>query len=273
MSKRKDIPHDVELLSAYLDGQLSPHQRAAVEARLRSDSMLLKELNTLRATRQAIRSLPRLKAPRNFTLSAQSLPKSSPTRLPAFFGGIFALSSALLIMLVIGGLLSRKPITPDSLAEGNIAYPVAKEISAPVEDITLLAQQESISEAEELALAVPPSEDIIRSVEPTPEMYDAPQAVEAASPTSSMEEELSLGIQIAPTPTPQAYEVALPGVTVGAAGGEAHPEEAMAKAPDTTRTVEAWSLESSLFVGELILAGIAIVSGLTALLLLVRQRR
>lgn len=273
MSKRNKYLPDVELLSAYLDGQLSPHQRSAVEARLRADPTLLTELDTLRTTRQMIRSLPRLRAPRNFILSAQANPKRSPARLSALFGGVSALSSALLIMLVIGSLLLRKQTTAESLAEGNIAYPVAKEITAPVEEITLLAQQDSTNEAEELALAVPPSADTSRSIEPTPELFVDPQAVEAAVPTVPVEEELSLGIQIAPTPTPLAYDVALPGATVRAAGGESLPEDTAAKRPEETRTTEASTLESTLFTGELILAGIALLSGLTALFLLIRQRR
>jgi len=273
MSKRQKFLPDIELLSAYLDGQLSPHQRSALEARLRAEPALTTELDTLRITRQLLRSLPRLRAPRNFTLSAQSLPKSSHARLPAFFGGVSALSSALLIMLVIGGLVLRNQAKPVSLAAENMAYPVGKEITAPVEDMPLFAQLEGTSEAEELALAAPPSADTSRNIAPTPDPFDAPQAVEALLPTITLEEEQSLGIKATPTSTPLAYEVALPGVSVGAAGGESPSQEAAAKEPEATPTAEASPLESTLFTGELILAGIALLSGLTALFLLIRQRK
>lgn len=274
MRKRQIYSPDIELLSAYLDGQLSPHQRSAVEGRLRAEPTLLKELNTLRTTQQMIRSLPILNAPRNFTLSAQSYPTRSPARLPAVFGGVSALASALLIMLVIGSLLLRRATTPESLAEENMAQPVAKEVTAPVEDISSFAQIESTSAPEEpMALALPPSEDTSRNIAPTPELYAAPAAVEAAAPTMTMEEDLSLGIQLAPTPTPLAYEVILPGVIVGAAGGEPILEEAAAKVPEEAPISEESPLESSLFIGELVLAGIALLSGLTALFLLIRQRR
>jgi anti-sigma factor RsiW len=273
MSKRQKFLPDIELLSAYLDGQLSPHQRSAVEARLRAEPALVTELNNLRITRQMLRSLPRLRAPRNFTLTAQSLPKSSPARLPALFGGVSALSSALLIMLVIGGLLMRNRMTPAILDKESLAYPVVKEITTPVEDIALLAQLESTSEAEELALAVPPSADTSRNIAPTLETSVDQPVAETALPTNAFEEELSLGIQVAPTPTPLAYEVALPGMTVGAAGGESLPEEAAAKAPEVTRTAEVSPLESTLFTSELILAGIALLSGLTSLFLMIRQRK
>lgn len=46
---------DLELLSSYLDGQLSPSDSARLEGRLKTDLQLASVLNDLRATRTLLR--------------------------------------------------------------------------------------------------------------------------------------------------------------------------------------------------------------------------
>ncbi len=76
--------HDVELLSAYLDGQLNPSDSARLEARLGSDDMLRSAFEDLRSTRGILREMHKHRAPRNFVLSPQMagvrppLPRSYP---------------------------------------------------------------------------------------------------------------------------------------------------------------------------------------------------
>ncbi len=60
---------DVELLSAYLDGQLSPSDSARLESRLSSDASLRAAVDDLRAARGLLRQLPQRRTPRNFTLT------------------------------------------------------------------------------------------------------------------------------------------------------------------------------------------------------------
>ena len=77
-------PRDVELLSAYLDGQLSPSDSARLEARLQTDRELVAVMNDLRTARGYLRQLPKRRAPRNFTLTRKMvglnppLPRSYP---------------------------------------------------------------------------------------------------------------------------------------------------------------------------------------------------
>ena len=59
----------VELLSAYLDGQLSQSDSARLESRLSSDASLRAAMDDLRSTRGLLRQLPQRRAPRNFTLT------------------------------------------------------------------------------------------------------------------------------------------------------------------------------------------------------------
>jgi negative regulator of sigma E activity len=65
MSARPDDKFDDELLSAYVDNELDAHERAAVEARLRTDERARQLLEEFRQASEAVRSLPREPAPRD----------------------------------------------------------------------------------------------------------------------------------------------------------------------------------------------------------------
>ncbi|HWL10967.1 MAG TPA: zf-HC2 domain-containing protein, partial [Planctomicrobium sp.] len=56
-------PTPDELLSAYLDGELSPSETASLEQRLSTDSSLREQLQELRELSQTLRQLPRSNAP------------------------------------------------------------------------------------------------------------------------------------------------------------------------------------------------------------------
>lgn len=62
-------PPQWEALSSYLDNQLTPQERARLETHLKQDAELRQALEDLRRTRALLRSQPRLRAPRNFTLT------------------------------------------------------------------------------------------------------------------------------------------------------------------------------------------------------------
>lgn len=92
---------DVEVLSAYLDGQLSPSEAARLEARLSSDPSLKATLEDLRQTRTLLRKLPQRRAPRNFRLSPKmaGLRPPEPRAYPAF-----RLATALAALLFLGSV-------------------------------------------------------------------------------------------------------------------------------------------------------------------------
>src|SRR5262245_47732440 len=56
--KPTNFEYDDELLSAYLDGELSADERAAVEARLATDPAAQQLLHELRSVSQSVQSLP-----------------------------------------------------------------------------------------------------------------------------------------------------------------------------------------------------------------------
>ena len=105
-------PQDQEQLSALLDGQLSAGEQARLEARLQVEPRLRQELAELRNTAQALRGLPQVRAPRNFTLSPKlarrgwSLPSFTfPTlRLATAFA-----TTAFAFVLVLDFNASRQP--------------------------------------------------------------------------------------------------------------------------------------------------------------------
>jgi len=66
---------DWEALSSYLDDQLSAKSRARLEARLQSSPELRTALEELQVTRAVIRNQPKLRAPRNFTLTPEMVGK------------------------------------------------------------------------------------------------------------------------------------------------------------------------------------------------------
>jgi hypothetical protein len=97
---------DYELLSAYLDGALTPDERAALETRLQINDALRQELESLRQTVKLVGSLPAMKAPRNFTLtpSMVGLRQSRWLIFPtsAAFSGITAAAATILILIGAG---------------------------------------------------------------------------------------------------------------------------------------------------------------------------
>lgn len=83
---------DVELISAYLDGQLSASDKAKLELRLKNEPELSNVLNELSQSRAVLRKLPARRAPRNFTLTPRMAGVKPP--LPRAFP-FFRLASAL----------------------------------------------------------------------------------------------------------------------------------------------------------------------------------
>jgi hypothetical protein len=73
---------DFDRLSEYLDGALSPKEKAAIELRLAQETELKAAFDDLRRMQHAFRDLPRLKPPRHFTLTAQ---QAQSIRRPSIF--------------------------------------------------------------------------------------------------------------------------------------------------------------------------------------------
>lgn len=98
---------DLELLNAYLDGALDESQRAELESRLASEPELRSELNSLRSTARLVRSLPTLRAPRDFTLTQADARRARTIAFP--YAAISFISAAASIVLIILGVALLNP--------------------------------------------------------------------------------------------------------------------------------------------------------------------
>jgi hypothetical protein len=101
---------DIELLSSYLDGQLSPSESARLESRLASDPELVSAYKDIRAARGILRKLPARKAPRNFTLTRQMVGLKPPLpRSYSFFRFSTAFATILLMLTFAANTLTQLP--------------------------------------------------------------------------------------------------------------------------------------------------------------------
>lgn len=171
---------DFERLSAYIDNQLSPAEKAGLETRLAKEPQLQASLNDLRRTILALRSLPTVKPPRSFTLTAEQA-GARARRGPLF--PVFRLAAALCTLLL--ALAVARDYATSSLS------------ASPVRDFTT---QSGAVTAPALANAAP-------RLTPTRESGVESLGASAAGPTGTASTDLVVTpfAQLAPTrpsPTP-----------------------------------------------------------------------
>ncbi len=130
---------DLEILSAYLDGELHPSERDALEARLARDETLRVVLDELRANRLLLRQAPRLKAPRSFTLDPAVFGQRYPWWRRALFGNLLQVSGTLgaaaAIVLIAIGLVMNIDQQPTQV----VSPPTGLEVASQPTQITPLS--------------------------------------------------------------------------------------------------------------------------------------
>ena len=140
-----------ELLSAYVDGELSAEERNALEARLSQDSELRAELRAMHRTVSLMRELPEVEAPRNFILTESMTGRQAaeqrtrqPRRRAAWVAPLLTLAttvvSLLFVVVLVGDLLlpgtGGMMSAPAPLEEADEAPAVALE-AAPTEELEM----------------------------------------------------------------------------------------------------------------------------------------
>lgn len=188
---------DFELLSAYLDGQLSQTDTTRLESRIKADPELRSVYDGLRQTRALLRQLPSRRAPRNFRLTPQmvGIKPSTPRIFPVFrLASVFA---TLLLLIGYGINLSASAASmaaPTTMAYDTYMAPAgngAAEIATQPEPTPETA-------APKFAPTAPTSE--------TPEIQQNKYAAETPSANRSMANispnaESQLAMDSAPAPT------------------------------------------------------------------------
>ena len=194
---------DYELISAYLDNQLSSKDRAIFEQRLKANPELEKELNEISSTRLMLRSLPKQRAPRNYFVAAQAVRARPTLRLAPIFGIVSAVASVLLALVIFGSTL-----VPST-------QPVAMAPQPSIANETVASQQEIVRSAASsiTPTQAPPAIMLGAPIQATPTPFLPEPSItqpEIATPTTiyiyvyppSATPENPFSIAIAPTETP-----------------------------------------------------------------------
>src|SRR5258708_2820665 len=119
MTSPSQLPdQDIELLNAYLDDQLSPSARAALEERLVVEPLLRAALDELQRPIRMLKAAPRLATPRNFTLDparyGRRVPWWARSGAMQLIGAVGAAASVILI--VLGVVLTSGQNVPASMS-------------------------------------------------------------------------------------------------------------------------------------------------------------
>lgn len=273
--KTKISPREWEAISAYLDGQLAPRDRTRLEARLERESELRSAMEEMRRVRVMLRSQPKLRAPRNFTLTPQMVGKRPVPRAYPAFRLAAALSSVLLVLVLIGDFFTGAPPVSSGLQ-----YPLndrqAEIASAPQqpapegigEDAESADVEEKALRASELAGEAATEEaqpEAAAMAEPAEEPAAEPPAMLMAAPTETVES----------TPAAEAFSAQEAYPPIEADPAESAPaaptpaEEALETAPTTDSDRQPlWSFDqSALRIIEVVLVLLALGTGLAALYL------
>lgn len=123
--------HDIEQLCAYLDGELTESKRERLEKRIHSDPALAAKLDEICATCELLHSLPKRRAPRNFSLTPRMarIRPPVPRLVPVFSWAsavamllfIFTLGTSLVGRISFGTAAPMMAAAPSSLNGGQSA--------------------------------------------------------------------------------------------------------------------------------------------------------
>jgi len=157
---------DLERLSAFMDGELSPGEAEKLQARLKTDEQLSGTLEALRATAAVVGGLPDVHPPRSFALTREMV---QPRRTYPLLQLSTAMA-ALGFVLVVGADLVLNSVGSSALEVPEQAFFAADEPASQAEpQLTATAPAEALglegavmeqAAGEQAATAVPEAESI-----------------------------------------------------------------------------------------------------------------
>jgi hypothetical protein len=244
---------DVEKLSAYLDGQLKPSEITRLEARLQSDPELASVLKDLRQARGLLRQLPQRRAPRNFTLTPKMVGQKPPLpRTYPVFRFATVLATLLLFFTFATNFMAPRLVRTAAPPYGIGGYGGGGGAEEPqLEMEAAPAESAATEEPPAPAFAAPAGEAPVEE----PAAPELPAPAPTAMPPSAED-----SARVVPEPTMQPSEKS--GVQAPPAGENF----AQQVAPDEVEQAQKPARPISATV-QIVLAGLAILSGLIALLL------
>lgn len=201
-----------ELLSAYLDGEVTPEERTLVERMAAGSSDVAWRLDALRQTVVLVGQLPRVPLPRSFTLSEADIrpvPRAgyaAPAWWRALLNPVFlrnatAVATMLFLVVLIGNVM-LSTLAPAAMAPAPTFATVV--VQAPTELLDTLNRKAAPTAGEDRAAKPAPSP------EPMAMSAEAPAAAEsavAAEATAAPEMVQSIAITL-PSAAAPAAEIA-----------------------------------------------------------------
>jgi len=259
-----------EALTAYLDGALTPAERRRFERLLASDEGLRASLEEQRLIKATLHRLPRMRAPRNFTLDPARYGRPAPSTAERLYPIMRVATAVVAILFVLalvidlaplgGGLRSAQPLAevveaPSAAEEAPAGEALGQQStvdeSAVEVEVTRIVEVEQ-EMAEEAAAEQPAAEQPAAAqpmaTQPAEEEAAAAEAAEAMAPEEVQEEvplpnpeEVTGGGGPPPSETPMAM-LAVPSAegTAPATEGQALEDRAVAESSQPLKaTVEA----------------------------------
>jgi len=241
-----------ELLSAYLDDQLSAGERARLEAQLATDPALRAELDTLRHTVALVRDLPPVPIPRNFilprTVAARPRPVQRARPRPAWTAPLLTAATAvvsLVFVVVLAGDLLLSGMGGQAFAPAAAplmeaeAPQVALESAPVIEEVKVEVEEEVIPAATPLPMPMEVPPGVVPTAVVEAEHYDAeaPRGVETTMPAAGggLSEEATAP---APSPSPAVVEKAAVAPTAPAVATALPQEETNGAEPTPSEVAE-----------------------------------
>ena len=241
-------PREWEALSAYLDGQLSSRQKTQIESQLEANSDLRQALDELSQTRNLLRSLPKRRAPRNFTLTPEMAGLRLGVRpLPGAYPVLRLASAlaALFFVVIFAGELISQSIQPEPMQVAQAPQLIApvmgmgggggggadspeSSLEMPVEALVpegeAMATEDMLSKAYEPPRAAADMPNLVvtplgsgEAMPPpveTPVTEEASDALERSLPVEPIGPDLAFKVQAEPTPLPDEGEIGAPAWSV-----------------------------------------------------------
>jgi anti-sigma factor RsiW len=139
---------DLDLLSAFIDNELSANERAQLERRLKAEPHLRATLADLRGVHTRLADLPKVKVPRSFTLKPEMVGQKSRPRsnlIPIFnYASVLA---ATLFAVLIGAELATgvQPMAaPESTSTLMVAQAPVADAQIAIENVTQSPDAEAL---------------------------------------------------------------------------------------------------------------------------------
>ena len=147
---------DLEALSAYLDGELSDKALARLEARLETDQELKDTIEQLQRARTMMRSLPKIRAPRNYYVTPEMIGAvQKPRRAFPVLRFASVLATLLFVLVFLGDIFMVPNLVMAPASRVQFADSAAEEAVQPVEELPVMEME---SESVESLLPEAPAE-------------------------------------------------------------------------------------------------------------------